>query len=75
MEAQESSLENYLKTTNERQLDITPFREKSFLIRRKIYQVQLKLAKEVYNIKQVETRLQEISEISIDFRTMLLEVA
>ena len=30
---------------------------------------------EVYKIKQAETRLQEIYEISIDFRTRLLEVA
>ena len=60
MEAQNSSLETQLKIANERQVYITPFQEKAFLIRRKIYQVQLKLVEEVYKIKQAETRLKEI---------------
>ena len=55
-------------------MDITPLREHALLLRRKIYQVQLKLADEVYKIKQEETRLQEISIISIDFRERTLEI-
>ena len=51
LEAQNSSLEIQLKTTNERKIDVTPLREHALLLRRKIYQVQLKLAKEVYKIK------------------------
>ena len=75
LEEHNRSLETQLKAANERHLDITPFQEQEFLIWWKIYQVQLKLVEEVYKIKQVESRLQEISAISIDFRTKLLEVA
>ena len=57
LEAQNSSFEIQLKTTNEQQVDITPLREQALLIRRKTYQVQLQLAKEVYKIKRAETRL------------------
>ena len=51
LEAKNNSLEIQLKTANERHIDIIPFWEKALLIRRKIYQVQLKLAEEVYKIK------------------------
>ena len=56
-------------------MDITPLREHALLLRRKIYQVQLKLAKEVYKSKQEETILQDISVISTEFRMRTLEVA
>ena len=74
MEAQNSSLEIQFKLDNEQQIDITPFREKYLPIKRKIYQIQLKLAEVVYNIIWEETRLQEISAISTDFITRTLEV-
>ena len=69
LEAQNSSLETLYKEANEQKMDITPLREHAFLLRRKIYQVQLKLTKEFYKIKQAETRLQEISVISTEFIT------
>ena len=75
LDAQNSSLEIHLKTKNERKIYITPLQEHALLLRRKIYQVQLKLVEEVYNIKQAETRLQEILVISTHFRMRTLEVA
>ena len=75
MEEQNGMLENQLKTTNERQLDITPFRDQACLIWRNMHQVQLKLADKVYKIKQAEARLKEISAVSINFREGILKVA
>ena len=68
-------METQLKVENEWQVNIAPLQDHALLIRRKIYQVQLKFADEFYNIKQAETRLQEISVISTDFRTRTLEIA
>ena len=56
-------------------MDIKPLRECALMIRKKIYQLQLKLAEEVYKIKQVEARLQEISVISTEFKTRTQEIA
>ena len=50
-------------------MDVTLLQEHALLLERKIYQVQLKLIEEVYKIKQVETRLQEILVTSTNFRT------
>ena len=44
-------LETWIKVANERKLDITPFRNHSYLIQRNMYQVQLKLADEIYKIQ------------------------
>ena len=74
LEVQNQSLETQLKTTNERNPDITPFHDQAFLIRRKNHQAKLKLAEEIYKVKQVETRLNEIAEKSLNFREGLLEV-
>ena len=60
---------------NEKQPDITPFCGQACLMQRKIHQVQLKLAEEVYKIKKMEARLKEISDNSSDFRKGLLEFA
>ena len=75
LEAQNSSLEIHLKTTNDKKVDVTPLREHALLLKRKIYQVQLKIAEEVYMIKQAEAILQEISVISTDFRMRTQEIA
>ena len=75
MEAQNNSLEIQLKEANERSVDVTLLQEHTLMIKRKTYQVQLKLAEEAYKIKQALTRLQEISAISTNFRTRTLEVA
>ena len=52
-----------MKESNAWKMDITPLQEHALLLRRKIYQVQLKLTEEVYKIKKFETILQEISVI------------
>ena len=51
LEAQNISLEVLLKEANEWKMDIAPLREHTLLLRGKIYQVQVKLAEEVYKIK------------------------
>ena len=61
-------METLYKEANEQKMDITPLREHTFLLKRKIYQVQLKLTEEFYTVKQAEIRLQEISVISTDFK-------
>ena len=68
MEAHNSSLETLLKVENEWKMDIMPLHEHTLLLRRKIDQVQVKLAEEFYKIKKVEIRLQEISTISTNFK-------
>ena len=57
LEAQNSPLEVLLKEVNEQKPDIVPLREHALLLRVKIYQVRVKLAEEVFKIKQVEARL------------------
>ena len=57
-----------MKASNERKIDITPLREHALLLRGKIYEVQVKLVEEVFKIKQVESRLEEISIIAAEFR-------
>ena len=74
MEVHNQSLQTYLNTTIERQHDITPFHDQACLIQRNIHQVQLKIAEEIYKIKQAETRLKEISTLSIDFSLRMLNV-
>ena len=68
LEAQKSSLEVILKVANERKKYIAPLREHALLLRRKIYQVQVKLAEEAVWVKQVEDRLQEISIVATTFK-------
>ena len=74
MEVQNRSLETQLKTTNERQPDITPFHDQACLIRRKIHPVQLSLIEDIYKVKHAEIRLNEIEEKSLSFMEGLLEV-
>ena len=56
-------------------MDITPLREHALLLKIKVYQVQVKLADEVYKIKQVESILQEISIRITNFRKRAQEIA
>ena len=56
-------------------MDIAPLREHALLLRSKIYQVQVKLAEEVYRIKQAEAGLQETSMISTKFKMRTKEIA
>ena len=64
-----------MKAVNERKMDITPLKEHALSLRNKIYQVHVKLAEEVYRIKQVEAKLQEISMISTEFKARTQEIA
>ena len=48
LEAHKSSLEVILKESNVRKIDIKLLREHALLLRRKIYQVQVKLTEEAF---------------------------
>ena len=56
-------------------MDIMPLREHALQHKGKIYQVQVKLTLEVFKIKQVEARLQEISIIAIEFKDKTHDIA
>ena len=56
-------------------MDITLLRKNSFLLGGKIYQVQVKLAEEVFKIKQVEVRLHEILVIATEFKDKTHDIA
>ena len=56
-------------------MDITPLQEHALLLKIKVYQVQVKLADEVYKIKQLESILQEISVIMTNFWKRAQEIA
>ena len=75
LEAQNSSLEVLLKESNERKMDIMPLKEHALLLRGKIYQVQVKLIEEVFKMKQVEARLEEISVVVVEFKDKTHEIA
>ena len=74
LEAQNISLEVLLKATNEWNMDIKPMREHALLLRGKIYEVQVKLTEEVFKIKQVEARLQEISVVATEFKAKTQDI-
>ena len=51
METQNNLLEEKIKVAKEKLIDLIPFRSQACLMQRKIHQVQLKLAEELYAIK------------------------
>ena len=63
-----SLLEEKLKVFKEKQLDLIPFHSQSYLMQRKIHQVQLKLVGDLYRIKKIEVRLKEITDNSSGFK-------
>ena len=67
-------MEILFKEANEWEMDMTPLRDHSLLLRRKLYQFYLKIVDEVYKTKQEETRINEISVISTDFKTRTQEI-
>ena len=74
LEAQKSSLEVLLKTTNEQRIDITPLTKRALFLKNKIYQMQGQITGEVFKVKQVEDRLQEISATSTEFKEKTQDV-
>ena len=62
-----------MKIDNEINKDITLFCSQSCTIRRKIHQVQMNLLGEIYKVKMVEKRLNEIAAESLNFRTRLIK--
>ena len=46
---------------NEKQLDIAPFHNQASSLQKEVNQILLRLAEEMYRIKQIEARLKEIT--------------
>ena len=67
-------MEVVLKAANERKVDIAPLRDCALLLRRKIYQVQLKLVEEYFQIKQAEDQLHEILTVATTFKERTQEI-
>ena len=55
-------------------MDITPFRNQASVLQKGINQISLRLAGEMYTIKQSEARLKELALSSSEFRKRLSEV-
>ena len=67
LKAQNLSLKEQLQVAEEKQMEITPFRNLASRLQKEINQVLLKLAEEMYRVKQVEDRLKEIKLDSTEF--------
>ena len=67
MESQNLSLKEQLQVAEEKQMDITPFRKLASRLQKEINRVLLKLAEEMYKVKQVEDSLKEINLSSTQF--------
>ena len=67
LEAQNLSLKEQLQVAEEKQMEITPFRNLASRLQKEINQVLLKLAEEMYKVKQVEDILKEIKLGSTQF--------
>ena len=74
IEASKNSLEVLLKEANDQRTNITPLTKNSLLLMSKIYHVQVNIMEEVFNIRKVEARLQEISFIATKFKDKTQEI-
>ena len=68
LKAQKSYLEVLLKAANEQRTYITPLTKHALFLGNKIYQMHVQIAGEVFKVKQVEDRLQEISATATEFK-------
>ena len=74
LEDQKSYLEVLLKAANEQMTNITPLTKYALFLISKIYQMQVQIMGEVFKVKQVEDRLQEISTIATEFKDKTQEL-
>ena len=74
LEYQKSSLEVLLKVENQKRIHITPLTKHALFLRNKIYQIQVQIMREVFKVKQVEDRLQEISATATEFKDKTQDV-
>ena len=63
-----------LKEANEQRTDITPLIKHAHFLINKIYQMQGQITGEVFKVKQVEDRLQEISATATEFKEKTQDV-
>ena len=71
LESQNLLLKEQLQVVEEKQMDITPFRNLASMLQKEINQVLLNLVEEMYKVKQMEDRLKEIKLGSTQFRRRL----
>ena len=57
-----------MKVANGQRTYITPLTKHALFLKNKIYEMQVQIAGEVFKVKQVEDRLQEISATAIEFK-------
>ena len=74
LKTQNRLLVEKLKVANEKQLDIAPFRNQAYSLQKEVNQILLRLAGDMYRIKQVEDRLKEITLSSSDLWKRLSDV-
>ena len=67
LEAQNNLLKEQLQAAKEKQIDITPFRNQALVLQKGINKILLRLAGEMYKIKQIEARLKELALNSSEF--------
>ena len=75
LEARNSSFEVLLKAQNDQKTDLEPLTKHALLLRGGIYQMQVQIAEEVFKIRQVEARLQEISTVATTFKERTRDIA
>ena len=74
LETQNLSLKEQLQVEEEKQMDITPFKNLASRLQKEINQVLLKLTEEIYKVKQMKDILKEIKLVSTQFRRRLSDV-
>ena len=60
MEEEKSSLAASMKSTMEQKVDIETLNKHALMIRKKIHQIQLQIAEEIFKVQQIDIRLEEL---------------
>ena len=74
LEAYNLLLKEQLQVAEEKQMDITQFRNSFSMLQKEINQVLLNLAEEMYKVKQMEDKLKELKLSSTRFQRILSNV-
>ena len=60
MDEQKNSLAASLKSAMEQKVDIEPLKNHALMIIKKIHQIKLQIAEEIFKVQQIDIRLEEI---------------
>ena len=75
LEVQNNLLNEQLREAKEKQPDIAPFRNQASLLQKELNQILLKLSREMYKVKQIETRLKELANNGTELRKKFFDMA